>query len=156
MADVEDRDGGAPNDNLDDMAPAGADAARTNGVMHAGQAEVIMSRERKGSQWSPGRELLELQPDPASYLPRTNITDVELSRLIRLKADVNRTTRGHTDLAELTAFFAFGRIGVDGQGQKNAVAIATGEKAHRERMSGFGGRVAERSQTIDKGEVTRS
>ena len=121
-----------------------------------GQREILLGRTQQGQRWNPAQELIEIDPDPASYLPRTNITDGELSRNMRIKARFNRLTTGNTHLPEILAMFHIGRVGVDGRGMQSVIAIATGERVHQERMSGFGAGFASRAQGIDKEDVPAS
>lgn len=112
------------------------DSDMSKGV--GGQREVFLGREKKGSQWNAGRELMEIKPEPSHYLARSIFSDQELARNIRIKARHNRVTKGYTDLAEIQAMWHIGRVGVDGRGMQNAVSIATGMQKREERMQGFG------------------
>ncbi len=103
-----------------------------------GQKDLFIAREKKGQQWHAGRELIEVKAEPSSYLPRSQFSDQELARNLRIKARHNRVTTGHSNLPEIMAMFHIGRIGVGGQGMKNIIAIATGEQQRQERMQGFG------------------
>ena len=138
-----------PDDGDEDGGKSGAtDSDMSKGV--GGQREVFLGREKKGSQWHAGRELMEVKPEPSHYLARQIFSDQELARNIRIKARHNRVTKGYTDLAEIQAMWHIGRIGVEGRGMQNAVAIATGMQKHEERMQGFGA-MADRMGGMDNG-----
>jgi hypothetical protein len=131
--------------NPDDRPDPYVNGAHRN----SSQGDFLLERNRQGDAWNALKNFVFGSEEPTRYLPMTEISEKEISRLTRIKAQKSRHTRGFTDIEGAMTLKYNARMGLNRQRTKEFVKAFTGTPVREDYRQGN----QLRAKSIDKGEV---
>lgn len=129
-----------PEEPLEPVAQVSPPGQDGRGRPIPGQEDIFVTMGR--SQGSMLRDMLTGSLLPEEYLPRTRISEREIARDMRLQVIEQVIEDGIVDMNRIRAWKYNARIGRDGKGREEAVAMIVAERKRQERP-------ADRARNLD-------